>query len=245
MAELYTHIPANSGKQFEDIRYGRLREALMTKEIGVAFVDVYPNAASPDHYHLRTAELYYMLSGQGEIKIDGQIHSLKLGDTVLIPPGVVHSIRADAKGLSFACLTTPPYDYDDDYEVSPNFQGLSSGSGKLITKSNVSYNDPDFGPIRELTREFGNWIVWEVQAEEGHTTPRHLHPYSQEVFIILDGNAKASVVNDEIKTVRGDVIAIPNGSKHSLEAGRGGVHYLCFHTIDALRADDFIRVLFD
>ncbi len=45
---------------------------------------------SREHYHKRGTEIYYVLDGEGAIRLDGVEHSIRKGSLVHIPPGVVH-----------------------------------------------------------------------------------------------------------------------------------------------------------
>jgi mannose-6-phosphate isomerase-like protein (cupin superfamily) len=45
---------------------------------------------SREHYHKRGTELYYVLEGEGAIRLDGQEYAIRKGSVVHIPPGVVH-----------------------------------------------------------------------------------------------------------------------------------------------------------
>ena len=42
------------------------------------------------HYHRKLTEVYYFLSGKGELELDGERHPVRPGLAVLIPPGVRH-----------------------------------------------------------------------------------------------------------------------------------------------------------
>jgi mannose-6-phosphate isomerase-like protein (cupin superfamily) len=42
------------------------------------------------HYHKICTELYYVLSGDGKVVLDGVEHDVRPGSMVHIPPGVVH-----------------------------------------------------------------------------------------------------------------------------------------------------------
>ena len=43
-----------------------------------------------EHYHKRGVELYYVLEGEGVVRLDGVEHAVRKGSIVHIPPGVVH-----------------------------------------------------------------------------------------------------------------------------------------------------------
>jgi mannose-6-phosphate isomerase-like protein (cupin superfamily) len=66
------------------------------------------------HYHPRTEEIYYILSGQGDMRIGDESSAVVPGDAIAIPPGVEHQITntGDAT-LKFICCCAPGYEHDD------------------------------------------------------------------------------------------------------------------------------------
>lgn len=63
------------------------------------------------HFHKRSTELYYVLSGEGAVILNGAEHAVKPGSMVHIPPGVVHS----AVGRMRVLVVGIPDIADDDY----------------------------------------------------------------------------------------------------------------------------------
>lgn len=55
-----------------------------------AWVHVVDIDGSREHYHNLASELYYVLEGEGVIRLDGEEHPIRKGSLVHIPPGVVH-----------------------------------------------------------------------------------------------------------------------------------------------------------
>ena len=51
------------------------------------------------HYHRRSAELYYVLEGEGSVVLDGIEQPVRKGSIVHIPPGVVHGARGRMRVL--------------------------------------------------------------------------------------------------------------------------------------------------
>ncbi len=51
-----------------------------------------PGTASQAHYHTEAEEVYYVLTGQGAVEIDGQVQDLRPGDVVVIVPGQRHKV---------------------------------------------------------------------------------------------------------------------------------------------------------
>lgn len=65
-----------------------------------------------EHYHRRSAELYYVLSGEGHVTLDGQAHAVRPGSIVHIPPGVIHGARGRMRVL---VIGVPDIADDDIY----------------------------------------------------------------------------------------------------------------------------------
>lgn len=55
-----------------------------------AWVHAVDTDGSREHYHRRGTEIYYVLEGEGAIRLDGVEHAVRRGSIVHIPPGVVH-----------------------------------------------------------------------------------------------------------------------------------------------------------
>ena len=65
---------------------------------------------SHEHFHKRITELYYVLEGEGSVRLDGVDHSVRQGSLLHIPPGVVHG----AKGRMKVLVVGIPDISDDD-----------------------------------------------------------------------------------------------------------------------------------
>jgi mannose-6-phosphate isomerase-like protein (cupin superfamily) len=52
-----------------------------------------------EHFHKRSAELYYVLEGEGSVVLDGVDHPVCKGSLVHIPPGIVHGARGRMRVL--------------------------------------------------------------------------------------------------------------------------------------------------
>jgi mannose-6-phosphate isomerase-like protein (cupin superfamily) len=71
--------------------------------------------------HRTVEEIWYFLSGSGEVWVQSQdgmaeeTRSVKPGDTVVIPTGGAFQFRAHGAGpLRFLCYTSPPWPGDDE-----------------------------------------------------------------------------------------------------------------------------------
>lgn len=75
---------------------------------------VRPGERTALHRHVRTEELYHVLSGHGRMRLDDRSFPVTAGDTVCIPPGTAHCIAnvGDAE-LRLLCCCSPAYAHDD------------------------------------------------------------------------------------------------------------------------------------
>src|SRR5688500_18024173 len=73
-----------------------------------------PGAATTPHYHPRTEEIYYILSGQGRMQVETELRDVGPGDAIAIPPGQKHQItNTGRQTLVFLCCCAPAYEHGD------------------------------------------------------------------------------------------------------------------------------------
>ncbi len=84
------------------------------QKLSIAEARVKPGAATKEHFHRTSEEVYYILSGQGVVHIDGEQARIKAGDVVLIPPMAKHYVENDGEEeLVILCASSPPYSHED------------------------------------------------------------------------------------------------------------------------------------
>jgi mannose-6-phosphate isomerase-like protein (cupin superfamily) len=76
------------------------REALGAQQTGVTHFRLHPNKRSPfSHRHLRSEEIYVVLSGSGRVKLDDQLVDVHPLDTIRVAPEVARAFEAGPEGL--------------------------------------------------------------------------------------------------------------------------------------------------
>ncbi len=71
------------------------------------------------HFHPVTEEIYYILSGEGVMFIDGRTESVRVGDAIAILPGQIHWIEnRSERDLVFLCCCSPGYEHADTVLVA-------------------------------------------------------------------------------------------------------------------------------
>jgi len=63
------------------------------------------------HFHKICEELYYVTSGHGSVKIDGQSYEIKKGSVIHIPLNAVHALENSnqTEELQILCVSSPAY----------------------------------------------------------------------------------------------------------------------------------------
>ncbi|MFC1718041.1 cupin domain-containing protein [Candidatus Poribacteria bacterium] len=73
-----------------------------------------PGRSTEEHYHIRTEEIYYILTGSGHMVVDGEKRDVKRHDGIAIAPGAKHKItNTGDDDLIFLCCCVPAYEHDD------------------------------------------------------------------------------------------------------------------------------------
>jgi len=62
----------------------------------MGLISVRPHDALPVHMHADEDQLYYILEGEGTIRMNDQEFDLRPGSAVTIPPGVAHGVRNES-----------------------------------------------------------------------------------------------------------------------------------------------------
>jgi mannose-6-phosphate isomerase-like protein (cupin superfamily) len=80
----------------------------------LAEATVPPGGETAEHYHPRTEELYYFVSGTGRMRLADAEADVGPGDCVVIQPGTPHKLwNPGAEPLVLLCCCAPAYSDDD------------------------------------------------------------------------------------------------------------------------------------
>ena len=107
-------VPAFVTKDGSEIRELLAHRNSSIRNQSLAEARVAPSMSTAPHYHPRTEEIYYILSGEGEMTIGDERQSVGPGDAIAIPPGKVHTIHNTGhETLVFLCCCAPGYEHED------------------------------------------------------------------------------------------------------------------------------------
>jgi mannose-6-phosphate isomerase-like protein (cupin superfamily) len=70
--------------------------------------------ASREHWHTQAEEVYYVLEGEGEVRIDGETRAIGPGDVVTIVPGQRHKLwQRGEQELVLLVTCVPAYSVEE------------------------------------------------------------------------------------------------------------------------------------
>jgi uncharacterized cupin superfamily protein len=83
-----------------------------TEFCAVNMVRLAPGATvSPAHSHNANEEVIYIVSGSGQILIDGTVYELRAGSIAVLPKQKIHMLRnTDKEEMKVVCFFAPPTD---------------------------------------------------------------------------------------------------------------------------------------
>jgi mannose-6-phosphate isomerase-like protein (cupin superfamily) len=107
-------VPAFTTKDGSEIRELLAHRNSCIRQQSLAEARLAPGAATTPHYHPRTEEIYYLLSGCGRMRLGAEERDVGPGDAIAIEPGAIHTIaNIGATPLIFLCCCAPAYEHSD------------------------------------------------------------------------------------------------------------------------------------
>lgn len=96
----------------ERCHISEIRNSADNPAVSIARARVEPGVTTALHAVIDTIEQYFILSGTGEMEIDGTpVGEVKTGDLVVIPAGATQRIRnSGSTDLIFLCICTPRFE---------------------------------------------------------------------------------------------------------------------------------------
>jgi mannose-6-phosphate isomerase-like protein (cupin superfamily) len=91
----------------------------IAKNISIASGYLESGKFAKPHFHKVSEEIYYILSGRGQIRFGTTLFDIKTGDAIIVPVEMIHAlINTDQeKPLKVLAIETPAYSDDDIFFV--------------------------------------------------------------------------------------------------------------------------------
>ena len=109
-------VPAFTTKDGSEIRELLAHRNSVIRQQSLAEARLPVGAATQEHYHARTEEIYYLTHGTGRIRVDGEEREVTAGDAIAIPPGARHKLwNTGTETLRLLCCCAPAYEHEDTF----------------------------------------------------------------------------------------------------------------------------------
>jgi mannose-6-phosphate isomerase-like protein (cupin superfamily) len=109
-------VPAFTTKDGSEIRELLAHRNSEIRNQSLAEARLGVGAATQEHYHARTEEIYYITHGTGRIRIEGEMRNVRPGDAIAIPPGKKHKLwNTGIEPLCLLCCCAPAYEHSDTF----------------------------------------------------------------------------------------------------------------------------------
>ncbi|AUY49049.1 cupin domain-containing protein [Streptomyces sp. CB01881] len=176
----------------------------------VEWVRLPPGGVSGEHRHTRTREVDVLLTGNGEITLDGRPYAVGAGDAVLTAAGTRHGLRNLGASALERLVIELPAQWDTAAAV---------GSTVIRDLRNAGPVDPSAvlgGPLRLL--RFARLAPGE---RDGHAADGVEH-----TLFVTAGGGRAAAGNVRLPLRPGVALTLPLGSVADLADGPGGLEYV-------------------
>ena len=112
LAEVDDSAPKFGYAEVQEARFAK--DELEAEQTGVSYQRVKPGKRQAfAHRHERAEEVYVVLSGSGQAKLDDQLVELRRLDAIRVAPGVTRAFQAGPDGLELLAFG-PRHDGDGD-----------------------------------------------------------------------------------------------------------------------------------
>jgi uncharacterized cupin superfamily protein len=112
LAEVDDSAPKFGYAEVQEARFAK--DELEAEQTGVSYQRVKPGKRQAfAHRHERAEEVYVVLGGSGQAKLEDQIVELRALDAIRVAPGVTRAFQAGADGLELLAFG-PRHDGDGD-----------------------------------------------------------------------------------------------------------------------------------
>jgi mannose-6-phosphate isomerase-like protein (cupin superfamily) len=107
-------VPAFTTKDGSEIRELLAHRNSCIRNQTLAEARLPAGGSTTPHHHVKTEEIYYILEGVGEMRIERETALVGPGDAIAIPPGASHQItNTGSNPLQFLCCCAPGYEHED------------------------------------------------------------------------------------------------------------------------------------
>ena len=101
----FKELPDSAAERPGDVEARFGRSHIDSEHLGVSYFRYGPNFHAPfGHRHREQEEAYVVVSGSGRVKLDDEVHDLKLWDVIRVSPKVARAFEGGPDGLEVVAI---------------------------------------------------------------------------------------------------------------------------------------------
>ena len=176
---------------------------------GFALHALQGHKTSDHHKHENTEQVYYILSGKGEVLFDGQRYPTEAGDAIYLPSGIYHQMFNDMN-----------QDWLEHHVIS---MSVESNGGQFTIQNwrQVSPSGDGAGAIRwhQLGQEGclrGLQFIDREAVQPRSESIERCYDETEQVYYILENQGVLIAGGEEQQITEGDMVHIPPGMTYRI-----------------------------
>jgi mannose-6-phosphate isomerase-like protein (cupin superfamily) len=180
----------------------------------VEYVVIPPGASCGRHTHLKTEEIYYILSGAAEMEVDGEPIDLSAGDLVTATIGTSHgTVNHTDEDMAFLVVevfpgtNTPPSPMKVRVPDRPRVRLPATGEAEAGVEHSINLETLFAGPWRSFTT---------IELAPGGRLQREPLADGDEVLFVARGAARIEFGAAAVEGSRGLCVGVPPGAERAI-----------------------------
>lgn len=105
----------------EERPWGNFERFTQNKVSTVKIINVRPNERLSLQSHEQRSEFWKILSGSGEVTLDGEVKKAQMGDEFDIPVRGKHNVEGGNEGISFLEISFGHFDENDEVRLEDKY----------------------------------------------------------------------------------------------------------------------------
>ncbi|MGW4646197.1 cupin domain-containing protein [Kitasatospora sp. NPDC004289] len=190
----------------------------------VEWASLPPGGVSGEHLHTRTEEVYVLLTGRGEVTLDGHPHPVEAGDVILTGLGTTHGLRnTGAEALDWLVIEMPA---PHPGRLPDRHPAHLPRPRTPIMRHAVVTNLRRVGPIDPGVVLTGPLVRLEVARLAPGARAELVADGVEHTVFVTAGRGRAAAGDVRVPMEPGRSVTLPLGSSAALTAGPDGLEYV-------------------
>lgn len=176
----------------------------------IEYLDVPTGSSIGEHVHLRTEEIYYILTGRARMQINGEPTDVAAGDLITNPINGRHGIASElGEDMTFLVVEVFPADDASGYEpVRIPIREWMQEDGEGTRRATIDL-------AQNFSGDWGSYSVVEL-APGRQLGPGSLKGVERVIFVVR-GEAAVKLDGEAVRGGAGLTVSVPPGVSSSVE----------------------------